>query len=603
MGSGFSMIFKRKLEETVPFTILYCIAILFLSGVLGSLIYGLGILVAGTCGIWLWILAKKKFQWEYIITPGLIFFMALFLLAVCSHRYQIVTEWDEIAQWALSPKNMYLLNQIPTGANSNIIYTDYPPASALWEYFWCKMTGQFQDSSLYIAHTFWTVGLLAPVYAKYSWKQWKKGLLIGLLLLTAPCAFYQYCTWTGIYIDYLLGALAAYGFYGYYAGKKETFDWLNIGLSIFVVLQVKSTGMFFAVLILWFVLWDMLHSNKQSKKKEAVIAAGLLVSLCASRLLWTYFLNKNDMGTFWSYDNMTLAQLNVFSTTNGVEGWHRTAFANCFRAIFNINISTRAIFYVRGIQVPLIVWYIIVAVVSWIAFLAGKKNGTLFRAYVVWIVANIVFTISVAYIYYLQMTEAECTVLAAYGRYMSTVLSGIWLFGILILSDHLGQISWKKYYMVGILALLLFPKWSVTDFIIPSSQIEARKQAYTERQQLTNQAEKLKEYIADGSTIVFNGKTYEYNYILAPVKFSGPFGTAVYTDLEQFARTVPYNKYVYFGNQVEGIYTEEFKENNRQYFWGDQDNMDMIQPYSLYRVQYGADGQVVFEWITTLEQN
>jgi len=250
-----------------------------------------------------------------------------------------------------------------------------------------------------------------------------------------------------------------------------------------------------------------------------------------------------------------------------------------------------------------VVWFVIVAVLSWIIFVQYKKESKMFRAYVVWIVANVIFTISVAYLYYLSMSEMECAALSAYGRYMSTMISAIWMFGVVMLSHKLGEVRWNLWCVVGGLMILLLPSWSIQELGLSKEANTQRIQQYEARQELEEEALLLAEHVDSESTIVFNGQTFVFNYLAAPVRFRGPLGLTVFTDLSSFLNFVPYNNRVYFSTYSGDIYTEQFVQDNAGHFWIEgAEATQVVKPYTLYRVLYDANQKVVLEYIGQIKE-
>lgn len=598
LGSVVSQIFERRLEETVPFVMLSVIMLFFITGMAGCLRAAFYIAAALFLTGTVYLTIIKKWRWDLVLTPGALFLCLLFLFAVYYHQNESVVDWDELGQWALAPKNMYVLNQIPTPSNSNVVYVDYPPASALWSYFWMKMTGRFQDSSLYVGMMFLNIGILAPALRTCTWKNPGKNGLMFLLLLVTPCAF-TLLAWKTLLIDYLLGAVTVYIFCEYSIKKRKLFDWGAITVALFVVLQIKSTGLFFAAVSLIFISWDIL--KERGIKKQSLIPICLLLgSILLSRFLWSGFIQRNAINKVWAFNDFSLSKLNVFSQTNGVEEYRRIAFANCFRVLIDSNFSEQTAFYVHGVKVPLLVWYLITVALSVCVWHLWKKNRTMLRAYVVWGVANIVFAVSVAYVYYFQMSESECAFLSAYSRYMSTMISAVWMYGIAMLILHMGRADWMGGHWILLAVLCLMPNWSLRDCYISSGEQRERQELREERRKIEKEAEQLIPYILGGETIVFNGQTYVFNYLAAPARFRGPLGLDVFTDFESFLDVTYYNTYAYFSNTVEGLITDEFKEAYSGNFWaGELDKYEKIAPYSLYRLAYGQDGMVVLEWVET----
>lgn len=611
MAATASLVFQRKIEEALPFVMFACVTILFLFGIFDCLTVGLWVIGALTAAGAADIVFHRKWKTELIVTPGLLFMVVLFGLAAYLHQYRVVNDWDEIAQWALAPKNTFFLNKIPVPENSNMVYTSYPPGSSLYCYLWCRMAGAFEDSYLYTAMMFFHIGILAPVWKNFDWKKWPRILPCLFLILVAPRAFYT-MSWDSLLIDYALGAVTVSLLYQYVTAKGELFDWLYAAVGLFTLVQLKETGLFFAVMYLAAVLIDQLPERKQLRswldamrrsKMRMVACVFVTVLPFAGKGLWSWFLKKNGIGEFWGGgEKITLSLLNVFDRGNGVQPWQRTGFKNFWLSIFNHHFSSRTVFYVHNTEVPLIVWYVILVALTVLLCFLYKKQKRIRKLFVVLWAGNLIFTISLAYMYYLKLSEAENAVLAAYSRYISTVNSAIWLMVVLLIVQYLAACRWRVREIILIAVLMFLPRYTLSAFVVSAETREARIQAYEARQREYAKAEKLVEYIGDGTTIVFNGKSYLYNYLLTPVRFGGPFGDAVITDFSYFLGQVPYKKYVYFDDKAGDLITDEFREQYASHFYCEAgDVKEKIVNHGLYRALYRPDGSAVLEYITTID--
>src|SRR6266511_4436528 len=152
LSLSIAVIFRRKIEECIPVVVLSISTILFLSGMLNSLLVGLYIIWAlSLISLLYFIINYRKISLIDIATSGLLYFVGIFAISLLWHRYRVVKTWDELAQWALTVKNSFELDKFATVIESNAIYRDYPPASGLFHYFWMKVGNLFIDSRLYIS--------------------------------------------------------------------------------------------------------------------------------------------------------------------------------------------------------------------------------------------------------------------------------------------------------------------------------------------------------------------------------------------------------------------------------------------------------------------
>jgi len=612
MAAIAALTFHRKIEETLPLTVFFSVSVMFMTGMLGHLTAGLWIIALVAAAGAVYVIVNKKWCTEVLFTPGFLFLIGLFLLASQLHQYRVVADWDEMAQWALAPKNMYVLNQIPVPETSNMIYTSYPPGTSIYCYLWCKFMGSFEDSALYIAMMFLNIGVLAPVWKTFTWKKWGRLLPCVFLLLVAPRAFLT-MSWNALLVDYLLGAITVSLLYQYLTSEGTMFDWLYAAFGLFMLVQVKETGVFFAALYLaavaadqWFGKekadrWSSLQNTFKDKKRWIAVVVVVLIPFCG-KLLWSWFLSKNGIAEFWGGgEGFNLSLLNVFDRNNGAEPWQRTGFKNFWLSMFNYKFSSRTVFYLHNIEVPLVVWYGILMVGTVLLYLLQNRQRRISTLFVVLWLGNIVFTVGLAYMYYLKLSQAENEVLSAYSRYIGTVNSAIWLMGILLFLRHISTCQWSVGVVAAVIVLAVLPQYRLTDLVLTTEQKQARVEQYENRQKEYERALQLSEYIQDGTTIIFNGKSYLYNYMLAPIGFGGPLGDAIITDFNYFLAQIPYKKYVYLDDMAGNRINEDFiAQYGHRFFSEDGDATDEIFNHGLYRALYHPDGTAMLQYITTI---
>lgn len=612
MAAVAALTFQRKIEETLPLTVFFSVSVMFIAGMIGHLTAGFWIIALTAAGGAVHVAVKQKWSAELLLTPGCLFLIVLFLLASWIHQYQVVSDWDEMAQWALAPKNMFVLNQIPVPETSNMVYTSYPPGTSIYCYLWCKFMGSFQDSFLYVAMMFINIGVLAPVWKTFTWKHWGRMIPCMFLLLVAPRAFLT-MSWNALLVDYLLGAITVSLLYQYLTSEGDLFDWLYAAFGLFMLVQVKETGVFFAGLYLVAVAADQwfgkektarrsgLSAFVQNKKRWIAVALIVLVPVCG-KLLWSWFLSKHGIAEFWGGgEGLNLSLLNVFDRNNGAQPWQRTGFKNFWLSMFNYKFSSRTVFYLHNIKVPLVIWYGILMMGTVLLYLLHHRQRRISSLFFVLWAGNMIFTVGLAYMYYLKLSQAENEVLSAYSRYIGTVNSAIWLMGIMLFLHHISSCRWSVGIVAALVVLAVLPRYQLTDLFMTAEQKQVRIEQYESRQKEYERALQLAEHIQDGSTIIFNGMSYLYNYMLTPVRFGGPLGDAVIKDFNYFLAQIPYKKYVYLDDMAGDLINDEFiAQYGHRFFSEDGDATDEIFTHGLYRALYHPDGTAMLQYITTI---
>lgn len=151
-----ALCFKRRIEETIAVVVFMVIAILYFGGMLsGSLLTG--IYICGIIGILSVfyigrkVVMDKRNVIKLCVTPGLIIFTLLFIWVIWLNVNRVFFGWDEFSHWGLAVKNMYQFDYFSNHPYSTDTYSGYPPAMALWQYFFVKACGEFSEGSVYCA--------------------------------------------------------------------------------------------------------------------------------------------------------------------------------------------------------------------------------------------------------------------------------------------------------------------------------------------------------------------------------------------------------------------------------------------------------------------
>jgi len=72
---------------------------------------------------------------------------------------------------------MYIFSALPSGmAEATVTYTDYPPASTLFSWFWTQLSGVFNEGDSQRALNMMMLCFLLPAMKEQEWKHLGKAL-------------------------------------------------------------------------------------------------------------------------------------------------------------------------------------------------------------------------------------------------------------------------------------------------------------------------------------------------------------------------------------------------------------------------------------------
>jgi len=261
----FSQLFKKKIEETVIFSVLIIILVLYICGLFSILNIGWYFICALSLFFLFFLLRNyKNFKPKLLLTYGFIFIIITTSISLVSHKYRVVTTFDEFNHWFLAVKNMYINNELFTSSNSNVLSKDYTPTSTIFHYFWMKPSPNFNESLVFISMNFFIFSLIASPLSIFKKNQWKQALLAGFFLFLIPLTLYDYI-YTGAYVDGLMGLIFAYILYLYFIKKPDKFNLFSIFLALIILTLTKMTGIIFSMAVVIIIIIDIIFFNKTKK--------------------------------------------------------------------------------------------------------------------------------------------------------------------------------------------------------------------------------------------------------------------------------------------------------------------------------------------------
>ena len=243
---------KKPVETAAP-AAFFVILLLYLGGLLGNLLIGMGLvwLCAGAGAVYLavsWASPagpdgsgnKKRLARRWGWALGGFALIGVWLLCLAWGRR--LSAWDDLSHWGLAVKNMITLDKHHCVLPSTTTFRGYPPASSLFEYFFARFAGQQWEAAAVFGLDVLMTSCLLPALRCASRRQWWKTLLLGGALLAFPVVFYER-VYTIVYVDMLLALLTAYLiFTALHTDRLDQGDLISLCLGAGTLVLTKETG-------------------------------------------------------------------------------------------------------------------------------------------------------------------------------------------------------------------------------------------------------------------------------------------------------------------------------------------------------------------------
>lgn len=474
-GLALGALFDRELSETLAPTIFISVLSLYITGLFGFLKAGLWlVLLAGTAGgiFWLYKLLRsrgKEFFTRWF-TPGVLVLLLAVLGIAWMQADKRVVGNDEFSHWARCVKVMYATDSLGVFHADQLMFPQYPPATALFQYLFVRLTPAFTESYLFRAFDLFALSLLLPVLAKFRWKDAGSALVAAAGLVLLPLVFYS-DFYSNLQVDGMLALLQCYLLYTWFSRRKpDGFFFLQLVSGCSVLILTKESGFIMVLAALAIISWDALMAAKPQgkpalKKSGALLGASLLATL-AFKFSWSAVVHSQGL---------------VAGGTSDVGGRIAALFAP-WPERFTLTLTKFLVNFFQGspvessVSLTMSCWLLI----GFVALgLAARFSGceALRRARIGLGLSFAVSCVGLLYLYFFQFSEYEGTRVMSMFRYISC-----WILPMLLLSAQmlLGAFADRKRRInVGpaLLLALLLPflpttRNTITRFVAPSILIQ-----------------------------------------------------------------------------------------------------------------------------------
>ena len=278
---------KKSLSSSISIDILTNIAVLYVFGLFNILL--IGVITTSVISILLGIYAlvkMNKTQRNTLVDFGTIFFSIVYFVLSITTYERISNIWDEFTCWSLFTKKMFI---------TNIYETDwYPPVPTIWQYYCCKLIGNYTQGIEMFGLYIFSFSLLLPLFNIKKEKSLIYNLVLSAIIICLPGIFSETYFYEAPYADAILGLLLGYIFVERIFNTKYTY---SLVVALFVLALTKGTGFYIAITtLICFFVYDAIKQirNKEKIDKKKCISKIIIFLLILSSLAsWNIYKNLN----------------------------------------------------------------------------------------------------------------------------------------------------------------------------------------------------------------------------------------------------------------------------------------------------------------------
>lgn len=423
---GLTRLSMRRLtlpvEGALPLTMVSVATLVTLAGMLNLLreavwlMWGTGLILAAHS---LW----RRESLRAMLTPGTCFFAAGAVgLALLTNGARVL-QYDDFSHWALIARTILLRDALPTFRDTALSFLNYPPGSACWIYFFCRLCGSEGEGMMFFAQSLMMLACFLPLFLI------ARRHPVWTVLLAASVAVYTFLSQEAqlltLYVDQLMPLVAAAGMLLTLTSARDPrrAALLALPFSVYAYL-IKNSGILFALLISLLLAGIALWNRRQGRppaRRDWRCIAGVCLAPVAVLYVWnrhTTMVFENASATKHAMRPGQL--LSTFAEKTAEE--LTTTISAFFSALPSISV------------LPLLC----LAVMAICLYVAGKRRRALhlptLAALGACAAVYVAYLAGLLLMYLFSMSHGEATGLSALSRYMETIdlwlihmTAGVWL--------------------------------------------------------------------------------------------------------------------------------------------------------------------------------
>lgn len=454
LAGGGALVLRRRLEEALPLSVVLIVGVQYAFGLFGWLSAGFYAALA-LCALALALVAVRLLRGgmgdlrRFLLTPGAAVMFAAFVWVLLSFRTHMLYEPDEFSHWGTVLRNMMHFDAIPAGVKeANITYTDYPPATTLFAYFWTRLSGGFNEGDPQRAMNIMILAFLLPAMRAQRWKRWGSALCMACALFVLPTLFNSGAYYT-IYADVVLGCVFFHALYAWFFSPRDQGGVLLTGGSLFLLPLIKEAGWGLCLIALAIMAADLIGERDRPGLRRMRDFGCLAAAVLAGGLSWKAFLAVHQTRRVWS---LSAGFTEILDVLLGRAPSHRMRTVENFF----LSLADAKLFEQGGvIQLSLLIWLLLLGALTALAL--GRADAALrrrWRRMALWLLAGLgAYLLSLLYTFLFLFRNYEGESLFSFARYLSSYMIALAGLSLAMASEALGPVLRRNGQSVELLAL------------------------------------------------------------------------------------------------------------------------------------------------------
>lgn len=478
MALGMGIIFKQRIEKTIPVSVMLIVLLMYVSGYMGNLKIGFisVLVVTGLIVIYaVKLVISDKHIIKSVLSPYAAYYLVFAAWMYIRFSGKMLNEWDEFTHWGFSTKVMYDSDMFSNFAGSTIYFVDYLPGNALFQYFLLQLGGCYREDLMIIAQGLYIFAFMMPILGelKIGKKEIFSSIPIAFLMYVLPMGFYP-TAYSSLYVDATLAVI--FGYVLFQALREQEYDlffYVKMSLGLGTLCITKPSGIGLLVIAAIIIFADNIAKGRYKGFIQGKSYIRLLLDIIPFvigfiyKKAWAIRLDK--LGYLAHFDT---GKITVDGTIDilqgGGEAYQQQTLQNFIHRYIASNLTTY--------NLSALVWYVILFVVIVMATYMVSQNGAK-RYITLGIVSSasfILYSFYMLLLYLFTYSPGEAVALASFDRYEYTIIMGIiiglmgWLIHKMCNSD---RVMCSGFIVVALLTVFVVPN-NITISVMNDAEIE-----------------------------------------------------------------------------------------------------------------------------------
>ncbi len=372
-------------------------------------------------------------------SSGLVYFIIMIVLTWAITRGFVFNGWDEFSHWGLVLKNLFASDNFGNLSNSTLQFKSYPQGISLFLNFFTHFSNIFNESNALRGILILSFAQLVIIFANIGYRDWKKILLISIILLVMPLVFFDYY-YSVIFVDAIIGLI--FGnilYFNFSYRKKDLFYCIYMSLQLYLLTNTKQIGILLTLIAFSAVLADFIYSNKiknlklflaQKKQELVYLFIPILVGILTA-ISWKLFLGYHNIAEAFQITGLKLHDiLSVFGSE--AAPYREVTRDNFVRHLFMIN-QHGAVFYSQ------LLLTLFISLTMYLIYKHERDSQRSFTFQAITLLGLVVYAGMLLFLYLFAFSPFEAQQNASIDRYFGTYYLGLLTLTVFTLIDYFSK--------------------------------------------------------------------------------------------------------------------------------------------------------------------